>query len=88
MPILTVELSFYPLTEAYEQRVIDFIRRLRQQPGVQLSTGGTSTLIRGDHDTVFDLLRDATREFNAGDETCIFVAKFLNRDAFDPPHID
>lgn len=86
--MLTVELSFYPLTHAYEQRVIDFIRRLREHPDVRLHTGGMSTLISGDHDTVFDLLRDATRDFNAGDDTCIFVAKFLNRDAFDTPQID
>lgn len=88
MTILTVELSFYPLTRDYEQRVIDFIRRLRQHTGVRLQTGGTSTLVCGDHDTVFDLLRDATRAFNEGEDTCIFVAKFLNRDAFDSPHID
>ncbi|TCO77094.1 hypothetical protein [Chromatocurvus halotolerans] len=86
--MLTVELSFYPLTRAYEQRVIDFIRRLREHPELRLQTGGMSTLISGDHDTVFDLLRDATRDFNAGDDTCIFVAKFLNRDAFDTPRID
>ena len=87
--MLTVELSFYPLTAAYEQRVIGFIRLLRQHPGLRLQTGGgMSTLICGDHDTVFDLLRDATREFDNGDDTCIFVAKFLNRDAFDSPHID
>lgn len=86
--MLTVELSFYPLTRDYEQRVIDFIRRLREHPGMRLHTGGMSTLISGDHDTVFDLLRDATRDFNAGPDTCIFVAKFLNRDAFDTPRID
>lgn len=88
MTTLTIELSFYPLTREYEQRVIDFIHRLRQHTGVRLQTGGMSTLISGDHDTVFDLLRDATRDFNAGTDTCIFVAKFLNRDAFDAPHID
>ncbi|MEQ8516453.1 MAG: thiamine-binding protein [Chromatocurvus sp.] len=88
MTTLTVELSFYPLTREYEQRVIDFIHRLRQDVGVRLQTGGMSTLIHGDHDTVFDLLRDATRDFNAGDDTCIFVAKFLNRDPFESPHID
>lgn len=86
--MLTVELSFYPLTHDYEQRVIDFIRRLREHPGVRLHTGGMSTLVSGDHNTVFDLLRDATLDFNAGDDTCIFVAKFLNRDAFAAPHID
>lgn len=86
--MLTVELSFYPLTRAYEQRVIEFIRGLRQHSCVRLHTGGMSTLICGDHDTVFDLIRDATREFDNADDTCIFVAKFLNRDAFDSPPID
>ncbi len=86
--MLTVELSFYPLTRDYEERVVAFIRRLRQQPGLKMHVGGTSTLICGDHDTLFDLLRDATREFNMDDDTCIFVAKFLNRDAFDSPRID
>ena len=86
--MLTVELSFYPLTGAYEQRVIDFIRLLRQHPGLQLHTTGMSTLVFGEHDTVFNVLRDATREFSDSEDTCIFVAKFLNRDAFDSPHID
>lgn len=88
MSTLTVELSFYPLTQRYKERVIEFVHALRRHPDLRLHTAGMSTLISGDHDAVFNLLRDSTREFNAGEDTCVFVAKFVNRDAFDTPDID
>jgi uncharacterized protein YqgV (UPF0045/DUF77 family) len=86
--LITVELSFYPLTKDYSDRVVAFVQRLREATDIDLATGGTSTLMRGPHDRVFDLLRDATRDFNRGADTCVFVAKFLNRDAFDAPTLD
>jgi uncharacterized protein YqgV (UPF0045/DUF77 family) len=88
MNTITVELSFYPLTEDYEQRVIDFIRELRTYPQLETRVGGTSTIIRGEHHAVYDALRDASERFMGADETAIFVAKFLNTDAFDAPQID
>lgn len=86
--MITVELSFYPLTKAYEQRVIAFIRHLRKEEELVIRTGGMSTLIHGGHDLVFEALRRCTKTFMEGDETVIFVAKFLNKDAFEDPHID
>lgn len=88
MNTITVELSFYPLTEDYEQRVIDFIRDLRTYTQLDTKVGGTSTIIRGDHLAVFNALRDASERFMTADDTAIFVAKFLNTDAFDAPKID
>lgn len=85
--MITVELSFYPLTETYEQRVIDFIKELRMK-NLDVHTGGMSTLIRGDHDAIYDALRVCSKRFMEGDKTVIFVAKFLNKDAFEDPDID
>ena len=84
---LTAELSFYPLTEAYEQRVIDFVKELRAIPNLQCKIGGMSSMISGSHDDVFNALSSLTRKYFADAETQILVVKFLNRNAFDDPTI-
>lgn len=86
--MITAELSFYPLTESYEQRVIHFVKLLREEKDLDIRTGGMSTLIRGDHDSVHNAVRRCSKEFINDEETVILVAKFLNKDAFEDPHID
>lgn len=86
--ILTAELSLYPLSEAYEQLVIDYIRALRENPKLRVKTGAMSTLVNGEAEEVFDVIRAATLTFMEGKTKAILVAKFLNSDAFNDPEID
>lgn len=85
---LTAELSLYPLSERYEQLVIDYIRALRENQKLQVKTGGMSTLVNGEAEAVFDAIREATLTFMEGEVKAILVAKFLNSDAFHDPKID
>lgn len=85
--ILTAELSLYPLSEAYEQLVIDYIRALRENPKLKVKTGGMSTLVNGEAEAVFDTIRAATLTFMEGGTKAILVAKFLNSNAFNDPEI-
>lgn len=85
--IITAEISFYPLTRDFETRVIEFIRALRGNQNIKIKTGGTSTIICGDSDTVFDILRTATNTCMNGPDTDVLVIKLLNTDAFDSPEI-
>jgi uncharacterized protein YqgV (UPF0045/DUF77 family) len=86
--ILTAEISFYPLTHDFEARVIAFIRALRGNQNIKIKTGGTSTLICGESDAVFEALRNATNACMSGLDTDVLVIKLLNTDAFDAPEID
>lgn len=87
MMTITAELSFYPLTTKYEDQVIAFIHALREHPNVDLHTGGTSTLVRGTYEVVFDLIKEASKVFFEGETTVILSVKYLNTDAFDTPQI-
>jgi len=85
--VITAEISFYPLTQDYETRVIGFIRVLRGNPNLKIRTGGTSTIICGESDHVFETLRQATNACMGGTDTDVLVIKLLNTDAFDSPEI-
>ena len=84
--ILTVELSYYPLHESYEQQVLDFIDTLQNHQDINVKTNGMSTMIQGPYSTVFNLLENGMKPIMAEDQTNVFVAKFLNKEAFDYIH--
>lgn len=77
---MTVELSMYPLSEAYEAHVLKFIEDLKRNKEIVVRVNETSTHLFGDFDLVFDLLREAIREsYNRYDKN-IFVVKVLGGD--------
>jgi uncharacterized protein YqgV (UPF0045/DUF77 family) len=49
---VTVEISIYPLTENYEQVVLNFIDQLHQNKNIQVVTNGLSTQMFGNYDEV------------------------------------
>ena len=56
--IVSIELSYYPLQEAYGPVVGELLARLRERPGLQVAPGGMSTLIVGEYETAFAALRE------------------------------
>ncbi|MFT5999932.1 MAG: hypothetical protein ACI81P_002391 [Neolewinella sp.] len=74
----SAELSLYPLTPDYELIIIDFIRLLRRQPGVQVATNGLSTQLTGAYADVMAALTVAMQPTMEGAVTCSFVIKVLN----------
>lgn len=59
---ITVEISYYPLLERYEEPVSELVALLENQPGVEAEIGTMSTLLRGDYDAVMALLTGAMQQ--------------------------
>ena len=78
----TIEISNYPLTEAYEEQILDFIERVRSHAGIQVKVNATSTHITGPFDTVFAVLQQEIKASYEKYGQMIFVIKVL-KDALD-----
>ena len=53
---VTVEISLYPLTENFEQVVIDYIGEIKKVPGLRVEVNGLSTQVFGEYDLVITSL--------------------------------
>ncbi|RLD22045.1 MAG: hypothetical protein DRI69_02310 [Bacteroidetes bacterium] len=73
-----VEITKYPLTPDYEAPIKDFIVRLNTHDGLDITSGETSTVVRGDYDLVMSVLKDEIKvSFESGVRTA-FVLKVLS----------
>lgn len=54
----TIEISMYPLSEDYENRVLAFLDKVKSHEGVVVETNGVSTQIFGDYDRLMHLLQN------------------------------
>ncbi len=75
---ISVEISLYPLTEAYEAPVIDFIGRLKQHEALRIHTNALSTQISGPYEAVMEALRTEIKTTFDGSGTYSMVLKMLN----------
>ncbi len=73
-----VEITKYPLTPEYETPILDFIQRINAYDGLEITTGETSTVIRGDYDHVMDVLTKEMKTSLGGSVRTSFVVKVLN----------
>jgi hypothetical protein len=74
---IAVEISLYPLDQDFVPPIRDFIERLKQHAGMQVMTNHLSTQLYGEHDRIFEVLRqEMARSFAAGGKA-IFVTKFI-----------
>ncbi|MFK7946344.1 MAG: YkoF family thiamine/hydroxymethylpyrimidine-binding protein [Saprospiraceae bacterium] len=53
----TIEISMYPLSDDYIQRVLDFLEVLNQHKNISVETNGLSTQIFGEYDDLMDILK-------------------------------
>lgn len=74
---VAVELSLYPLTENFIPPILDFIERLKAQPGLSVDTNSMSTQVSGEFDAVFDALRAEIALSLTGRDRAVFVMKVL-----------
>ena len=75
---VAVEISMYPLTAQYEPPIIQFIRQLKQEVGIQVHTNELSTQVAGEYDLVMNTLQAAMKNTFQEQGTCSFVLKVLN----------
>ena len=77
---ITVEVSLYPLNEAFVGDIREFILQLRQEAGLEIHTNQLSTQIRGDYDDVTAALNRCMRYSMEKTGSVVFVVKYLNAD--------
>ena len=74
---VAVEMSLYPLTGEFVPPILDFIDRLKAQPGLAIVTNSMSTQVSGDYDRVFDALKTEIRPSLEGTHRAVLVMKVL-----------
>ena len=72
--IATIEISMYSLADAYEQHVIDFIQRIKENKNIRVEVNGLSTQLFGEYDLLMDVLKNEMQKvFENG--KAVFVLK-------------
>ena len=74
---VAVEMSLYPLTGEFIPPIVDFIDRLKAQPGLSVVTNSMSTQVSGDYDRVFDALKAEIRASLSEKHRAVMVMKVL-----------
>jgi uncharacterized protein YqgV (UPF0045/DUF77 family) len=74
---IAVEISFYPLNSDFKPPIRDFITRLRDNPGLDVTSNRMSTMIVGDYDLVIDTLKLEMRPHLEGAYRVVFATKFM-----------
>ena len=73
---VTLEISNYPLSEEYEDKILDFINRCIAH-GFKTRVNATSTHVTGDYDDVMSMLQKEVRESFEKYGKMIFVVKIF-----------
>ena len=77
---ITAEMSLYPLKDGPVPEIIDFIREMRAQEGIEIVSNQLSTQLRGDFDAVTAAIKRCMRQAMAAPNTVVLVVKYLNVD--------
>lgn len=75
---IVADLSFYPLKDGPVPDIIEFIRDLRQQPGIEAVSNQLSTQLSGDFDAVTGAVQHCLRKAMERPNTVVLVVKYLN----------
>ncbi|HHM20818.1 MAG TPA: hypothetical protein ENJ20_02235 [Bacteroidetes bacterium] len=76
----SVEISMYPLTEAFGTPILQFIGRLRQYEGLTVQSNNISTQVFGEYDEVMEALTSEMKGVFEEEKTVVMVMKVLNLD--------
>lgn len=77
--IATIEISMYPLSDQYKQKIIDFIVRIKQNKDIRVEVIGLSTHLVGDYDLMMDVLKKEMR-FAFEDGRAMFILKIAGKE--------
>ena len=58
---VTVEISYYPLKNDYEEDVLKFISAIKSDKNLEVYTNSMSTYIKGDVDHVMEVVKKAIK---------------------------
>jgi len=76
---ISIDISYYPLSDDFVPPVLDFISRLNQHTEIVVVTNGLSTQVFGSYD---DVMRIVSAEMKTSCELphSVFVLKIVNSD--------
>lgn len=77
---ITADISLYPLADEFTPAIIDFIRRLRAEPGLEVVTNQLSTQVRGEFAALTGAVDRCMRETMVQGGPLVFVVKYVNAD--------
>ncbi len=78
---ITVEISLYPLANDFMGPIKEFIQKLHTYKDLEIVTNATSTLIKGEHFYVLDVLaKETANTFKNGNN--VFVMKIFGFERF------
>lgn len=82
---ISVELTFSPLQDDFEEHIINFIKKLRDS-GLTILENPLSTQVFGDYDAVMNLLQNEIKEaFELMDRGLLFMKVVKSdRSAYEP----
>ena len=60
--LATIDISLYPLNDAYKSIIIDFVKSLRTHEKLRVETDGMRTQIIGEYDTLMYILQGEMKE--------------------------
>jgi uncharacterized protein YqgV (UPF0045/DUF77 family) len=58
---VTVEVSLYPLTENFEQVVIEYIQTIKKNTSIKVEVNGLSTQVFGEYEMVMKVLHELNK---------------------------
>jgi len=73
-------MSLYPLRDGPVPVIIDFIRDLRDQAGIEIVTNQLGTQLRGEFEAVTGAINHCMRKAMEAPNTVVLVVKYLNID--------
>lgn len=77
---IVADMSLYPLKDGAIPDIIDFIRELRRQDGIEIVSNQLSTQVRGEFEAVTGAVNRCLREAMAAPNTVVLVVKYVNVD--------
>jgi len=77
---ITAEMSLYPLKDGPVPEIIEFIRDMRAQEGIEIVSNQLSTQLRGEFEAVTSAINQCMRQAMAAPNTVVLVVKYLNVD--------
>lgn len=77
---ITIEMTLYPLSEGYEEKVKDFLRRINGYPNISILTNRMSTYIKGEYNEVFTMIQNELREAFERSSDYSVVMKIIPQD--------
>lgn len=75
---VAVDISLYPLAEEFLNPIKDVIRRFNEHETIEVETNAMSTQIRGEYDTVMDVLQSEMKRTFEKVPKAVFAVRILN----------